>query len=245
MPTIASIQIFPVKALDPVSVKEVKVLAAGGLENDRRWAFVDRSGKFVNGKSHTAIHRLRSEYDLEAREILIEGRVFSLDRQREELARFVSDIIQVPVELRENRDGGFPDDTDAPGPTLVAEESLKEVGSWFDLAPEEVRRRFRVNIEVAGTPAFWEDRLYGTSIHLGDVRINIVNPCARCPVPTRDPLTGIATEGFQQRFIGLRKDRFPEWGKRDLFTHYYRLTANTRIPQTEAGKMLCAGDWAG
>ena len=45
-------------------------------------------------------------------------------------------------------------------------------------------------------PAFWEDRLFGSGEHsmlrfrIGEVQFEGSNPCARCPVPARDPQTG-------------------------------------------------------
>ncbi|MFM7108407.1 MAG: MOSC N-terminal beta barrel domain-containing protein [Planctomycetaceae bacterium] len=63
------------------------------------------------------------------------------------------------VLLLERRDGGFPDDREAPGPTVVSTASLEEVGRWFGLGLDEVRRRFRANLEVGGCDAFWEDTL--------------------------------------------------------------------------------------
>jgi uncharacterized protein YcbX len=61
--------------------------------------------------------------------------------------------------LQERVAGGFPDDRDAAGPTLVATWSLVEVARWFGFDLAESRRRFRANLEIGGCDAFWEDRL--------------------------------------------------------------------------------------
>src|SRR5205809_1117705 len=63
MPKICRITIFPIKALDGCDVQEVRVLANGALENDRRWAIVDGQGRFVHGKQTAAIHAIRAHYD--------------------------------------------------------------------------------------------------------------------------------------------------------------------------------------
>ena len=82
MPTVSGIRIYPIKAFDPIDVDEAEVLASGALELDRRWAFVDRQGRFVNGKNRAEVHTIRAEYNLAQREVAFEGRVCSLDRQR-------------------------------------------------------------------------------------------------------------------------------------------------------------------
>ena len=65
-----------------------------------------------------------------------------------------------------------------------------------------MRMRFRANLEIGEVPAFWEDRLYGESgttvrFTVGAVCLEGTNPCQRCVVPTRDPLTG--TEAADSR----------------------------------------------
>jgi uncharacterized protein YcbX len=67
--------------------------------------------------------------------------------------------------------GGFPDDTDSPGPTLVSEASLDTVAKWFAFDAEQTRRRFRANITIDGLPAFGEDRWYGSTIRIGDAEV--------------------------------------------------------------------------
>ena len=68
------------------------------------------------------------------------------------------------------------------------------------------------------------------------------NPCARCAVPPRDPRTGAAIEGFQKRFAELRQAQLPAWSPASRFDHFYRLAVNTRVPASEAGKLLRTGD---
>ena len=48
--------------------------------------------------------------------------------------------------LQERIDGGFPDDRDAAGPTIISTESLVEVASWFGLTLNESCHRFRMNL---------------------------------------------------------------------------------------------------
>jgi uncharacterized protein len=98
-------------------------------------------------------------------------------------------------------------------------------------------------------PPFWEDQLFAESeatvvrFKIGDVAFEGSNPCARCPVPSRDSFTGIAADaGFQKRFSELRRANLPPWSPAERFDHFYRLAVNTRVPSTEQGKLLRVGD---
>ena len=97
-------------------------------------------------------------------------------------------------------------------------------------------------------PSFWEDRLFGAEersmvrFRIGEVHFEGSNPCARCPVPSRDPQTAAEIAGFQKRFSALRQAQLPPWAPRDRFDHFYRLATNTRVASTEAGKLLRLGD---
>ncbi|HYL62373.1 MAG TPA: MOSC N-terminal beta barrel domain-containing protein [Candidatus Methylomirabilis sp.] len=97
-------------------------------------------------------------------------------------------------------------------------------------------------------PAFWEDQLFAEDdtrvvrFRIGDVAFEGSNPCARCPVPSRDSYTGAAVDGFQKRFSELRQAQLPAWAPVSRFDHFYRLATNTRVPSTEHGKLLRVGD---
>jgi uncharacterized protein len=243
MAALREIRVYPVKAFDPAVVPEARVLASGALEWDRRFALVDSGGRFVNGKNYAAVHRLRVAFDLARGEMSLEGRAFSLVSEGAAIAGLVTEFLGERVEWREDTAMGFPDDTDSPGPTLVSTASFAAVADWFAFDPEQVRRRFRANLEIEGLDAFGEDRWYGGAIRIGGVRMNVVYPCQRCIVPSRDALTGEPDpSGFQKRFAELRQQHLPERADAALFNHYYRFSANTRIEAGEAGKIIRVGD---
>lgn len=242
MAELAGIFVHPVKALDAVAVTEARVLPSGALAGDRRWALVDTAGRFVNGKNRALVHEIRAEFELSRWEIGLDGRSFSLVEQAAELEAYFSERLGEPIRLRENRELGFPDDLDSPGPTCVSQASLKEVAEWFGFSLEETRARFRTNLEVSGVSPFWEDELYGSVFRAGDVEIHAINPCQRCVVPSRHPVTGVVTGGFQKRFVARRQAEFPPTASSAQFNHYYRFAVNTRLSSTEAGKVLRVGD---
>jgi uncharacterized protein YcbX len=144
---------------------------------------------------------------------------------------WLSEVFGMGVLLQERADGGFPDDRDASGPTLVATATLAEVARWFGFDPAESRRRFRVNLEIGGCDAFWEDTLASPArpelqpelppdlpvdpyadlpppepqeFSIGGARFIATNVCRRCVVPTRDSRTGAVTEFFRDAFEARR-----------------------------------------
>jgi uncharacterized protein YcbX len=249
---LARIDIFPVKSLDGVSVDQATVLASGALGGDRTYALFNAQGRFVNGKRTAAIHPLRATFaeDGELITVVINGdnsaATFHLQQQRSDLEAWLSDYFQQPITLQANHDSGFPDDTAAAGPTVISTATLQTVAGWYGLSLEETRRRFRTNLEIDGVPAFWEDQLFGPDalpVHftIGDVVLEGINPCQRCIVITRDPVTGMATPNFQKTFAQQRAATLPDWAPPQRFNHFYKLAINTNI-RAQAGQMLRLGD---
>lgn len=251
MARLARILIYPLKSFDPVAVPESAVLPGGALQDDRRYAFFDEAGKVVNGKRSALVHRLRTEFDLGGPGVTVRdgdaGRTFHCDRDRAALAAYVGEKLGLPVRLDEDHVTGFPDDLDAPGPTVISTATLAAVADWFPgLGVDEVRRRFRANLEVDGVEPFWEDRLYTTAgravrFRAGGVVFEGTNPCQRCVVPSRDSADGTVWPKFGPTFSRLREGTLPAWADRSRFNHFYRLAVNTR-PADSAGGRLRVGD---
>jgi uncharacterized protein YcbX len=244
---LALIHIHPFKSLDPVSVNEARFSPAGGLDGDRQFALFDTSGKFVNGKRHPRIHQLRARFDWRSRTLRLFDRDWNIDLDRPQLEDLLAAHFGVPVSIRENPNGGFPDDTASPGPTVISTATLQTAADWFGLSLEQMRLRMRANLEISGVEPFWEDRLFGPKparvrFQIGDVILEGNNPCRRCIVPTRDPFTGEDTPGFKATFLQKREQQTPPWADRTWFDHFYRLAVNTVVPPSEAGKTLRVGD---
>jgi uncharacterized protein YcbX len=246
------IDIFPIKSLDGISLESARFTAGGILEKDRIYAIYDAEGKVVNGKRTARIHDLRSEFDLQIREVRLWQKnespsQFQLDAPAP-MEKWLSDFFGFPVVLRQEPEKGFPDDREAFGPTIVSEASLRAVQSWYpEVTFESVRRRFRTNLELIDGEAFCEDHLFGAAgelkpFQIGEVNFFGHNPCQRCVVPTRDPDNGQGVAGFQKKFMEQRKALLPAWSNAQRFNHYYRFALNTSVPPTEAGKQLCVGD---
>jgi len=194
----------------------------------------------------------------------IPTRTFAFPEAHEDAAEWFSVFFEQQIIVRYS-EGGFPDDTLAHGPTIVSTASLQAVSAWFPPTPkgfpgislDEARLRFRATLEIDADPsanngdklpAFWEDQLFGPDersvvrFTIGDIKFEGSNPCARCPVPPRNPLTGENLDGFQKRFSQLRESTLPVWSPRERFDHFYRLSTNTRVAPSETGKLLRISD---
>jgi uncharacterized protein YcbX len=256
-PHLINIRLHPIKSLDPVSVPESRISPSGGLAPDRAWALYSVDGKWVNGKRTPAIHLIRASYSPDLREVTlsvpgdrrkIPTRTFAFPDAHEDAAEWFSVFFEQQILVRYS-ENGFPDDPIANGPTIISTASLESVCEWFPtITLDEARLRFRSSLEINGVPAWWEDQLFGEDersvirFKIGDVNFEGSNPCARCPVPPRNPKTGEILEGFQKRFTQLRESTLPPWSPRPRFDHFYRLATNTRVALTEQNKLLRVGD---
>jgi uncharacterized protein YcbX len=256
-PKLANIRLHPIKALDPISVCEARISLSGGLALDRAWALYSVDGQWVNGKRTPVIHLIRANYSPDLRSVTlsvpadrrkIPPRTFAFPDEHEDAAEWFSVFFEQQIIVRYSP-GGFPDDSIANGPTIVSTASLQAVAEWFPgLSVDDIRLRFRTTLELDGVPAFWEDQLFDENersvvrFTIGEVHFEGSNPCARCPVPPRDPLTGVSLDGFQKHFTHQRETTLSAWSPRPRFDHFYRLATNTRVPSAELGKLLRVGD---
>ena len=253
-PYVARVFVYPIKSLDREECDRVTILESGAIQGDRTWAIFDNAGKFVNGKSNQKIHALRSKFDLENETVTLRMQgsdcteTFNLIKEQSALCNWLKQYFSFPVEIKRDLNMGFPDDTVSPGATIISTATLEAIASWYpELNTEDIRRRFRANIEIAGVPAFWEDRLFAipeqtVKFKVGEVEFMGVNPCQRCVVVTRDPQAGLAYPKFQKVFIEQRKSTLPEWTEQSRFNHFFRLAVNTRLSPSEAGKVIYLKD---
>ena len=265
-PRLANISLYPIKSLDPLPVREARIGPGGGLEFDRAWALYSADGQWVNGKRSTAIHLIRAAFtpDISSVTLSVPGdrrkiptKTFAFPGDTAAASKWFSNFFEQPITVRHSPEG-FPDDTIANGPTIVSTASLQAVcGLFTGMTIDDTRLRFRTTLEIDGdgsaaapaeVPAFWEDQLFSAEersavrFRIGEVSFEGSNPCARCPVPPRDPHTGVIIPGFQKIFSDYRRSHVPAWCPEARFDHYYRLATNTQVASSEAGKILSVGD---
>ena len=257
---LANIRLHPIKGLDAVSVPEARIGPNGGLRLDRVWVLFTVDGKWINGKNNPPIHWIRAEYDPQVASVTLTAQDgqsgvssvkparFSFPSETETAAEWFSEYFGQRVILRHVPEGA-PDDGLAAGPTIVSTASLQSVCDLFPgMELNQARERFRTTLEIEGVPAFWEDQLFGEDenyavrFQIGEVAFEGSNPCARCPVPPRNPRTGEELIGFQKKFSDMRRASMPRTSPRERFDHFYRLATNTRVASTQEGKLLRVGD---
>ena len=265
-PRLANIRLHPIKSLDPMHVKEARIGPGGGLEFDRAWALYSADGQWLNGKRTAAIYLIRAAFapDVSSVTLSVPGdsrktptKTFAFPGDTAAASQWFSKFFEQPVTVRHAPEG-FPDDAIANGPTIISTASLQAVCGLFPgMTIDDARLRFRTTLEIDGdrsavapaeVPAFWEDQLFSAEergavrFRIGEVNFEGSNPCARCPVPPRDPHTGVIIPGFQKIFSDYRRSHVPAWCPEARFDHYYRLATNTRVASSEAGKVLRVGD---
>ena len=266
MPHVARITLRPVRGLDGVAVTAARVLASGALDQDRRWRLVDAEGRCVDGPGGAPLHRVRATFDLAAREVelalrpwagrgLAEGS-FPLLPGPDGPCPWLSEALGRRVFLEERPDGGFPDDADAPGPTVAATASLERVAEWFGLHLDDVRRRLMIGLEIEGCDAFWEDSLVAPAPALplpglAAVAGLVADPWGERPPPVplkflagtaryaavavraldagaaRDPENGLEHEGFREIFEAWRRRRMRRDVDPAAWDGLFRLGATT------------------
>jgi uncharacterized protein YcbX len=254
-PHIANISVYPIKSFGPTNVSAARIVDGGGLEHDREFAIFDANDKYVNGKRNTKVHQITAVIDWKDATVYFKllgstsGPVcFNIRREIPELESWLSQYFDEPVTWRRNSRGGFPDDSLAPGPTIISDATYLEIATWYSgLAVDEIRKRFRANIEIGCNEPFWEDHLFtepGAVVRfkIGEVEFHGTNPCKRCVVPTRETLGGESYPDFPKIFMAKRAETLPSWSTRSRFDHFYRVSINTRVPHSEIGKQIHVGD---
>ena len=250
---VARIDLYPIKSLDGIQVSAAVLDERGAFEHDREFALMDEKDVYVNGKRERRIHLIRAAFTDDISQVTLNGPGMAelrahLTEETARLDEWFSAYFERPVFLRRKSPGGFPDDTDRPGPTIVSRASLDRVGAWMragadvTLAPEELSRRFRSNIELADCEAFTEDALLGETLLIGQTTIHAENPCARCVVPTRDSRTGEQLKAFTKTLTDRRKAELPRTVDPGRFDHFFRLAINTKVPTGQAGQQVRVGD---
>jgi len=175
----------------------------GGLEGDRRWAFIDqspaRAGKWFNIKQHAPLMTYRARFVDGALDLVApDGSSVALD---EALVRRFETEAQRPIQLRELPGENF----DAAHVLVVNLATVQafalEAGMPID------PRRFRANLYVDGLEPEEELRWLGRVIRAGDAELEVVDRCERCKVITMDPDTSEATPELLRILVERHDER--------------------------------------
>ena len=94
-------------------------------------------------------------------------------------------LVDLGMAVRRHRD--LDGQHDLQGSVLVTTEASRLAVEAALGRPLELRR-FRTNLHLdLDAPAFAEERWQGRRLQVGQVTLDLLHPCARCVIPTRDP----------------------------------------------------------
>ena len=240
------IRLYPVKGFAGDDTEKARVSNSGTLEHDRLFALYD--DEVLNGRKTEDVYGYAASVTpggLAVESPQGERIVVGFDDEgRRRLESWLEGVSEDTTVLYD--DGvGFVDRRDRlASVSVVSTATLHEVASWFDgIDADGVRRRLRMNVEVGGVPAFWEDGFAGDGVpdlSVGGVRLEGVEPCNRCVVPTRDPKTGERREGFREKFTRKREPTVPD---AEPFDRAYTVGLICRVADGDRGSsMLRVGD---
>jgi uncharacterized protein YcbX len=229
---VAALFVYPVKSAAGIAL-EIAEAGPAGLRHDRRWMVVEADGTFVTQREVPELARvavavegsalrldtpgaatLRVEEPRAAplRRVEVWGDICEAADAGPEAAGWLSSLVGRPLGLVHLPDAALRtvDERYATGhrvgfadayPYLVlGEASIASVAAQGGAA--EVRR-FRPNLVIAGAEAFAEDGW--RVIEAGDVRFELVKPCARCAVVDVDPARGVRAPGTLAALSRFRK----------------------------------------
>ncbi len=210
-PTVVRLSIAPVKALALQNLEQVR-LEPFGVVGNRVFHLVDADGNRVSGPKHGRLMQVRASYDVASEHLslsfpdgsAVEGDAARLDGSvvsdfwgRSVAARVVdgpfgqalSDWYGTTLRLVRSTRAG--DAADVEPLSLMSTASAEALSRWAGDDPRVLdTRRFRLNIELAGSEAFEEDTWEGRAIRIGEALIRVGGPIPRCAVTTYDPDTG-------------------------------------------------------
>lgn len=252
-PTLDRIRLYPIKALDFVEL-ETATIGVHSLQRDRSFAMVAADGRYINGKRTGRVNQLKARYELEQGLVFLSDRKegqetrFELNAHNQELSAYLSDFFGMGVTLVASNKGELMDVPTTSSVTVISQSSIVSLQDQLpDLSLEDLRLRFRCNLELTGVKAFWEEQLFqqpGTGVRftIGEVEMIGIGPRDRCNVPPRDPHTGETNKQFVKQMMESRKNSLPPNSHLLQHGNLYHLSADTYIPKTEQGKTIRKGD---
>jgi uncharacterized protein len=212
MPTVARFNVTPVKSTALHHPERIH-LDPEGPAGDRRFFFVDGSGKRFSGATKAPILPIHAEYDEERDELELRlpngivvsgaarangedlqvnfyGRPVAAHTVEGDFEEALTGYVGHEVRLaRPDRPG---DALDVEPVTLVSLESVAELAERGGHDGRLDPGRFRMTIEIVGVSApHEEDRWAGRRVRVGDAVIRVGEPVPRCVVTTLDPKTGL------------------------------------------------------
>jgi uncharacterized protein len=220
---VVSLHFYPIKGVRAVNPDGVRV-APRGLDGDRRWLVVDRTGMFHTQRSRSGLATITAQVtanglrlsapgvadllvetpsgaerlDVTVWDTTVSAAVADASAHAWVSAVLGDDVLLVHMDARTNRlkRGIW---TAEPLPVTFADAYpvlIATTGSLAALNAEIVQRggaavpmaRFRPNIVIECDEPWRED--YWRALRIGGIEVDLVKPCDRCIVTTKDQTTG-------------------------------------------------------
>lgn len=194
---VVSLHRWPVKSLGGEEVAALLVDPRGAA-GDRTYALTDvgrsdpATPRLLTARTAPRMLLWRSAYAREPDDLdsppppvltAPDGRAFSWDD--EALAAALEADLGRPVGRQRDVRG----QQDLRG-TLLVTTSATHTAVGAELGELDLRRwRTNVHVELDGVPAYAEERWGGGQMTIGDATVEVLHPCLRCAIPTRDPDT--------------------------------------------------------
>jgi uncharacterized protein YcbX len=243
---VSLLSVTPIKGLGLHHPESVE-LTEGGVAGDRQLFLVDAAGELASCTDIGALMAHRAEVDAESGVLTVHGPGGPLRSAPLELGDAVdtdfyglrtvtgrhvvgwddvfSDIAGQPLRLVRGDTGAF----DVAGVTLVGKASTAALAVTNGLQPVD-GRRFRMNVEIAGSAPLDEDTWDGRELRLGDAAVRAGGPVKRCAATTRNPDTG-EIDLQTLKLIGSLKGReeHAPWGAGFFFGVYADVLVPGRV----------------
>jgi uncharacterized protein YcbX len=265
---VVEIRRYPVKSLRGHALEEANVERIG-LAGDRRWMIVDEAGKFLTQRQYPKLaqieaaptasgvrlrHAMLGTLDVECpderapTEMVAVWRDLVAARIAERAGVYLSRFLEAPVRLvylhdsaarRVDPNFGCAEDrvSFADGFPLLITSTASLADLNRRLSNPVAMDRFRANLVVDGAPPWAEDKW--RRVRIGGLVFRVVKPCARCAIPTLDPLTGEQAEGNEplRALAAFRRDARGGviFGQNVIPDAIGRIRIGARIEVVEAG----------
>lgn len=250
--TVSKINIYPIKSFPPVTLSSATI-GLHSLKMDRQYALFDEYNKVINAKRYPKVNQLSTSFDLTNQTIRIQKKgspiqIFELHENNPELLAFFNDFFETKVSILKNEKGELLDIPRKSSVTLLGKKTIKSLQQEINnYDSDNLKLRFRANIEFDGVTAYWEDQLFhqpGNAVHftIGDVNLFGMSPCERCNVPPQNPIDGSMDKTFAKKLMQHRKAHLPENSFLPTHGGFYHLGVNVYIPENEQNKTINIGD---
>jgi uncharacterized protein len=266
---LVEIRRYPVKSLRGHSLEEADVERIG-LACDRRWMIVDEAGVFLTQRQYPKLaqieaaptasgvrlrHATLGTLDVERpdeqapTEMVVVWRDRVAARIAEGAGVYLSRFLEAPVRLVHLHDAaarrldpsfGRAEDrvSFADGYPLLITSTASLADLNRRLSSPVAMDRFRANLVVDGAPPWAEDTW--RRVRIGGMAFRVVKPCARCAIPTLDPLTGEPADGNEplRALAAFRRDARGGviFGQNVIPDDIGRLNVGASVEVLEAGR---------